>query len=106
MVRCGAYRACGYCHSRYPTAPNINRSPAQGRPAMIPPPWAITLWSSEGSLYAQLPAIRGLTSHQIRVPLNDHGLKQILAMLEARGAASRLGEKGDPTQHHVDKALA
>jgi hypothetical protein len=70
---------------------------------MIKPPWAFSLWSDSDFIYAELPAIGGHTLHTIKVKNDVVGLKKLLVLAKARGASSKLGEKGEPTQYQVDK---
>ena len=70
---------------------------------MKPPAWAFTIWSDADNIYAELPAINGHTTHRVHVPNDAKGLNKILVLARARDITSELGEKGEPTQHHIDK---
>lgn len=75
---------------------------AQGQ-AMIKPPWAFSVWSDADSIYAELPAINGHTSHTVKVSNDVVGLHKLLVLVRARSASSRLGEIGEPTQWQIEK---
>lgn len=71
---------------------------------LIKPPHAISIWASKEILYVELPqADTGSgQSHTIKLPLNVYGLTQVVNLLHARSSASRIGTKGDPTQHQAE----
>jgi hypothetical protein len=69
---------------------------------MIKPAWAFSIWSDADSIYAELPAINGHTSHTIKVPNDVVGLNKILVLARSRDAKAELGTKGDPTQAQIE----
>jgi hypothetical protein len=70
---------------------------------MIKPPWAFSIWSDADSIFAELPAINGHTSHTVKVKNDVVGLSKILVLAKSRGADSRIGQKGEPTQWQIEK---
>lgn len=70
---------------------------------MIKPPWAFSIWCDPDHIYAELPAIGGHTLHTVKVSNDVVGLKKLLVLAKARGIDSKLGQKGEPTQWHIDK---
>ena len=70
---------------------------------MIKPPWAFSVWSDADHIFAELPAINGTKSHTVKLPNDIVGMKKLLILVKARSATSRIGEKGDPTQHQIEK---
>lgn len=70
---------------------------------MIKPPWAFSIWSDADSIYAELPAVNGHTSHTIKVTNDVVGLNKLLVLARSRSAKSRIGEIGDPTQWQIEK---
>lgn len=70
---------------------------------MIKPPWAFSVWSDFDNIYAELPAINGHTLHTVKVPNNITGLKKLLVLAKSRDVSSKLGSKGEPTQHQIEK---
>lgn len=70
---------------------------------LIKPPWAFSIWSDADSIYAELPAIGGHTSHTIKVSNDALGLNKLLVLARSRGAKSQLGSKGDPTQWQIER---
>jgi hypothetical protein len=70
---------------------------------MRKPAWAFSVWSDSDWIYAELPAINGNQVHVVRARNNSVGLNKILVLAKARDSQSRLGTKGDPTQHQFEK---
>ena len=64
---------------------------------MIKPPWAASVWANSDWIFADL------NGHTVRVTNDEKGVRKILAMIKARDSASKLGTKGSPTQHQIDK---
>ena len=62
------------------------------------PKHAITIWQADREIHADLKG------HKITVPATGAGIRKLLIILEHRTAQSKIGERGDPTQHHIDKA--
>ena len=73
----------------------------------IRPPHAISLWANKDILYVELPQANGSgeQSHTIRLPLNVYGLTQAVELLRSREVTSRIGTKGDPTQHQAEASI-
>lgn len=69
----------------------------------IKPPWAISVWCNADHIYAELPAIGGQTAHVVRVKNDGMGLGKILTLAKSRDISSRIGSRGDPTQHQINK---
>lgn len=69
----------------------------------IKPPWAFSIWSNHDHIFVELPAINGSQAHVVKVPNNEKGLKKILVLAKSRDIGSKLGTKGDPTQHQIQK---
>jgi hypothetical protein len=69
----------------------------------IKPPWAPTIWYDSDHIWAELPSVNGHLSHTIKVPFDVQGLTKVLVMAHSRNAGSKLGTKGDPTQHQINK---
>jgi hypothetical protein len=70
---------------------------------MIKPPWAFSIWCNSDHIFAELPAINGTKTHTVKLPNDGTGLRKLLVLVKARNATSRIGEKGDPTQHQIEK---
>lgn len=70
----------------------------------LPPAWAPTIFIHDGALCLSCP---GPTErkHLLRFPNTVEGLRGALRMLNARSMSSRIGEKGDLTQHQVQAEL-
>lgn len=64
---------------------------------------AAILWAIDATIFVELP--HGQLSHTIQVPKTLEGMAKILTLLSARGESSKIGEPGDPTQHHINKPL-
>lgn len=73
----------------------------------IKPSHAVTIWSDKEILYVELPQASGQIgqAHILKLPLNIFGLTQCINLLKARSDASRIGERGDPTQFQADKEI-
>jgi hypothetical protein len=70
---------------------------------MIKPPWAFSIWCNSDHIFAELPAINGTKSHTVKLPNDIVGIKKLLILVKARNVTSKIGQKGDPTQHQIDK---
>lgn len=71
---------------------------------MIKPSHAISIWTADDKLYAELPQANGeAKTHQICVTNDAKGLSKIINLLHVRSITSKIGEKGDPTQYQLSK---
>lgn len=70
---------------------------------MIKPPWAFSVWSDADSIFAELPAINGHTSHTVKITNDLVGFQKLLVLARSRSISSKLGHKGDPTQWQIEK---
>ena len=59
---------------------------------------AARIWYASGKFYLELPTAKG-TSHTLT--LNE---AEVLSIVKARTAESRLGEAGDPTFYQLEKS--
>jgi hypothetical protein len=71
----------------------------------IKPPWAFSVWSNSDHIFAELPAINGHQAHQVKVPNDVMGLRKLLILAKSRHVESKVGTKGDPTQHQINKPM-
>lgn len=67
------------------------------------PSSAAFIWSIDNTIFLELP--HGELSHTIQVPKTLEGMTKVLSLLAMRSPSSRIGEPGDPTQHHINKKL-
>ena len=70
---------------------------------MIKPTWAFSVWSDSDFIYAELPAIKGHSTHTVKVPNDLIGIKKLLVLAKSRNEDSKLGTKGEPTQSQIEK---
>lgn len=69
----------------------------------IRPPNAASVWIINDHLYIDLPASNSHLSHSLCVKADAQGFLKLASLLRNRTERSRIGEAGDPTQHHLNK---
>lgn len=69
----------------------------------IKPKNAATIWAVDTTIFVELPSY-GLI-HTVSVPATVEGLTKLLRLLAARTEQSKIGEVGEPTQHHINKPI-
>lgn len=62
-----------------------------------------SLWIVDSTLFVELP--KGDLTHTISVPATVEGLSKVVRLLSHRTESSRIGELGEPTQHHINKPI-
>lgn len=72
---------------------------------MIRPANAASIWIEDGMIYLELPSPEGGRSHTVSIHKNPESWITIETFLSQRHPQSKLGERGDPTQHHINAQM-